>query len=80
MRDRVSESCRPYNSARAMHVVRMSKSEERQGKKGHQVTLPEVISYLGPQSHLGCVVLLLFRQVPRTGALTLELPMHYMML
>jgi len=43
MRERVSESCRPYSSAEAMHVVGM-RAEGR--RRGHQVTLPEAISPL----------------------------------
>jgi len=29
MRERLSENCRPYGSAEAMHAVRTSSSEER---------------------------------------------------
>ena len=42
MRERVSESCRPYSSAETMCVVGM----RAKGRKGHQVTLPEVASPL----------------------------------
>ena len=44
MRERVSESCRPYSSAEMMRAVRMRAVGRK--KKGHQVTLPEVISPL----------------------------------
>ena len=56
MRERVSESCRPYSSAQATHAVGM----RAKGRKKNQVTLPEVISSLCPQSPLGYVVFLLF--------------------
>jgi len=46
MRERISESYRPYSSAEAMCEVRTSNSEESRRKKRHQVTLPEVISPL----------------------------------
>jgi len=42
MREKVSESCRLYSSAEAMCVVRM----RTKGRRGHQVTFPEVISPL----------------------------------
>ena len=42
MRERVSESYRPYSSAEAMHAV----GTRAEGKKGHQVTFPGVISPL----------------------------------
>jgi len=42
MRERVSERCRPYSSAETTCVGGM----RAKGRKGHQVTLPEVASPL----------------------------------
>ena len=42
MRERISESYRPYSSAEAMRVA----GTRAKGRKGHQLTLPEVISSL----------------------------------
>ena len=46
MRERISESYRPYSSAEVMCVVGTSNREESRGKKEHQVTLPGFISPL----------------------------------
>jgi len=42
MREKVSESCRPYSSAEEMRVV----GTRAKGRKRYHVTLPEVISSL----------------------------------
>ena len=69
MRERVSESCRPYSSAEAMHAARM----RAKGKKKNQVTLPEVVSPICPQSPLGNVVLL-FRTAARNWSINTLTP------
>ena len=45
MRERVSESCRPYSSGEATHAVGESNREESQKREGLR-TLPGVISPL----------------------------------